>query len=333
VNLAKRNMIGLGAAILSGLIFLPALSTGAIGQDHYPSRPITLIVPYPAGGFVDVAARSLAEGLREKLGQPVVVMNKPGANGKVGLFEMVRSAPDGYTLLINNDGGIGIPPAVDPQFPFVADKDYIPIVQFADGKYLVTIRGSLPVTTIAELIAYARANPDKVNFGSPGIATSPHMAMEMLMQQTNTKMIHVPYPGMAPAMADLLKGVIDVLVNAVPGVRAYFDSKAVRILAVIDKKRLDILPNVPTIEESGVKSVAVNGWVGLFGQAGLPRPVLEKLNAAIKATLEDPTFSSRIVALGAEPSFKGLDEFPEFYRSEIGKWKKFSDETGIRIGK
>ncbi|HVY57363.1 MAG TPA: tripartite tricarboxylate transporter substrate binding protein [Xanthobacteraceae bacterium] len=321
------------AGLILAILGLPLWLGCATAQDQYPSRQITLLVPYPAGGFIDVTARVLAEGLREKLHQSVVVMNKPGANGKVALGELVRSAADGYTLLVNNDGGIGIPPAVDGQFRFDYQKDYTPVAQFADGKYLLTVRGTLPVKTTAELIAYAKSNPGKVTFGSPGIATSPHMAMEILMRRTGTKMVHVPYLGAAPATTDLLKGVIDVLVNSMPAVRGYIGSDSVRILAVFDEKRHPLIPNVPTLKESGVASIPVGGWVGVFGPADMPKPVLQTLNTAIKSVLDDPTNAKRLTDVGADASFKGIEEFPAFYRSEVEKWKKFSDETGVKLAK
>ena len=302
-------------------------------QEQYPSRQITLLVPYPAGGFVDIAARYLADGLREQLQQPVVILNRPGANGKVALGELVRSAPDGYTLLVNNDGGIGIPPAADLKFPHTPEKDFVPIAQFADAKYLLTIRGDLPIKTTGELVEYARANPGKLTFGSPGLATSPHMAMEMLMRETKTEMVHAPYPGAAPAMTDLLKGVIDILVNSVPGTLSQIDSKSIKVLSVIDKNRIKLAPNVPTIEEAGIKQISIGGWVGLFGPAGLPKPVVEKLNAAIEAAMKNPDLAKKMSAVGADATFKGIKEFPGFYRSEVEKWRRFSDETGIKVGK
>jgi len=305
----------------------------AVAQEAYPSRQITLLVPYPAGGFVDIAARYLADGLREQFKQPVVVLNRPGANGKVALGELVRSAPDGYTLLVNNDGGIGIPPAADLKFPHVPEKDFVAIAQFADAKYLLTVRSGLDVKNTAELVEFARANPGKLTFGSPGLATSPHMAMEMLMRQTKTEMVHAPYPGAAPAMTDLLKGVIDILVNSVPGARSHLNSNTIRVLAVLDTQREKLAPKVPTIEESGLKALPVNGWVGLFGPAGLPKGVIETLDNAIEAALANPELVKKMAAAGADASFKGVNEFPNFYRTEVAKWKKFTDETGIKVGK
>jgi tripartite-type tricarboxylate transporter receptor subunit TctC len=320
--------IALAAALLAAAVSLPGF---AKAQD-YPSRAITLVVPYPAGGFVDVTARHLAEGLREKLNQTVVVSNRPGANGKVGLGELVRAAPDGYTLLLNNDGGIGIPPAVDPQFRFDFEKDYTPIAQVVDGKYVLTASNTLRVKTLRELIEHARANPGKLTFGTPGLGTTPHLAVEMLMRQTGIQMVHAPYPGAAPAVADLLKGQIDVLVNAVPGLMGFIGTDKMRMLAVFSDTRDAQMPDVPTIPESGLKPIAAGGWVGLFGPPGMSRDVLEKISAAAQAVMSDPAHVERFRKAGAEATFQGVDAFPDFYRSEVRKWKAFAQEHGFRLG-
>jgi tripartite-type tricarboxylate transporter receptor subunit TctC len=301
-------------------------------QEGYPSRTITLVVPYPAGGFVDVTARHLAEGLREKLGQSVVVTNRPGANGKVALGELVRTAPDGYTLLLNNDGGIGIPPAVDPQFKFEVDKDYTAIAQVADAKYVITTSANLPVKSMAELIDYARANPGKLTFGSPGLGTTPHLAMEQLMRQTGTKMVHAPYPGGAPAATDLLKGQIDLLVNAMPGLMGFIGSDKLRMLAVLSDTRAPQMPEVPTISESGLKPIRAGGWLGLFGPPGMSKDLLTKISNAVGSVTRDPAHAERLRKAGAEATFQGIDTFPDRYRSEVGKWKAFAQEHGFRLG-
>jgi tripartite-type tricarboxylate transporter receptor subunit TctC len=309
-----------------------AALAGSAGAQDYPSRAITLVVPYPAGGFVDVTARHLAEGLREKLNQSVVVSNRPGANGKVGLGELVRAAPDGYTLLLNNDGGIGIPPAVDPQFRFDFEKDYTPIVQVVDGKYVLTASNALPVKTLQELIAHARANPGKLTFGTPGLGTTPHLAVEMLMRQTGIRMVHAPYQGAAPAVADLLKGQIDVLVNAVPGLMGFIGTDKMRMLAAFSDTRDTRLPDVPTIAESGLQPIAAGGWVGVFGPPGMGRDVLEKISAAVHAVMSDPVHVERFRKAGAEATFQSIETFPDFYRSEVRKWKAFAQEHGFRLG-
>ena len=190
--------------VYAGIVPLLLVCVGAGspigGQEAYPSRQISLVVPNPPGGFMDVVARSLAEGLRETFKQGVVVLNRPGGNGKIATGEIVRSPSEGYSFLISNDGGMAINAAVDPQYPFDYEKDYSPVAELVKGRYVVLVRSTLPVTSMGELIAHARANPGKLTYGSAGLATVPHFAMEMLLRNTGTRMIHVPYQGAAPAV-------------------------------------------------------------------------------------------------------------------------------------
>ena len=308
------------------------LPTPAAAQDAYPSRPITLMVPYPAGGFIDVVTRTVAEGLREKLKQQIVVLNRPGGNGKIALGELVRAAPDGYTFLFNNDGGIALLPAVDPQFKFDYEKDYTPVAEVAKGKYVVLVRTTLPVNNMRELVDYARKNPGKLTYGSAGLATLPHLAVELLARHTGTSMVHVPYQGAAPALNDLIKGEIDILVNSVPGIMGLIGSDKIKILAAIGDERVAALPDVPTLVQAGQEPIAVGGWLGMFGPPGLPKPVLDTINGALKGVSSDPASTARFKTIGVEPSFQDSNAFPDFYRAEVRRWKAFAQKYGFRIG-
>ena len=313
-------------------MLLALLSAAPTVAQDYPSRPITLLVPYPAGGFIDVVTRTVAEGLRERLKQQIVVLNRPGGNGKIALGELVRAAPDGYTFLFNNDGGIALLPAVDPQFKFDYEKDYTPVAEIAKGKYVVLVRTTLPVSTMRELVDYARKNPGKLTYGSAGLATLPHLAVELLARNTGTKMVHVPYQGAAPALNDLIKGEIDILVNSVPGIMGLIGSDKIKILAAIGDERVAALPNVPTLKEAGQEPVPIGGWLGMFGPPGLPKPVLERVSAALKDVASAPASAGRYKTIGVEPSFKPPTEFPDFYRAEVRRWKAFADKYGFKIG-
>ena len=325
----RKRSIAIALSILASWC---GLSAPAAAQEAYPSRAITLLVPYPAGGFIDVVTRTVAEGLREKLKQQVVVLDRPGGNGKIALGELVRSTPDGYTFLMNNDGGIAILPAVDPQFRFDYEKDYTPVAEVAKGRYVLTARTSLPVNNMRELVDHARANPGKLTYGSAGLATIPHLAVELLTRNTGTSMVHVPYPGAAPALNDVIKGEIDILVNSVPGIVGLIGSDKIKILAVLSDERIGFLPNVPTMAEAGQQPIDLGAWLGMFGPAGLPKPVLDTISAALKAAVADPQSIARFRTIGVEPSFQDPNAFAPFYRGEVRRWMAFAQKYGFKIG-
>jgi tripartite-type tricarboxylate transporter receptor subunit TctC len=307
------------------------LSSAASAQDNYPSRQITLVVPYPAGGVVDLTARLVADGLREKLGQNVIVLNKAGANGMIALAELIRTPADGYTLLINNDGGIAIPPAVDSNFKWDPEKDYTPVGQVGEFTWVFLVNSSLPVKSIEEFIAYAKARPGELNFGTPGVGTLPHMATELFMRQAGLKMTHVPYKGAAPALTDLMSGVLSINVQSVPTVLGQLSSDRLRVLAVLSDKRAKELPNVPTMEESGVKGFAVSSWNGVFAPPGLPAPIREKLSNALLEVVKLPALQEKFRTTSLEPVATDSATFSKRYLAEVAKWKAFAKETGIKI--
>ena len=206
-----------------------------------------------------MVSRLVAEGLRQQLKQQVVVLNRPGGNGKIALGELVRAAPDGYTFLVNNDGGISVLPAVDPEFHFDYKKDYSPVVELAVGRVVLTVRSSLPVNSASDLVAYARANPGKLTYGSPGLGSIPHLSAEILSRNAGINMIHVPYPGASPALNDVVKGQIDVLINSVPGLIGLIGSDNIKILAVLSDQQIASLPDVPTLAEAGQQPIEVGG--------------------------------------------------------------------------
>jgi tripartite-type tricarboxylate transporter receptor subunit TctC len=308
-----------------------ALVQATAAQEAYPSRPITLLVPYPAGGFIDVVSRIVAEGLREQLKQQVVVLNRPGGNGKIALGELVRAAPDGHTFLLNNDGGIAILAAVDPEFRFDYERDYTPVAEVAKAPYVLTVRTTLPVKDAGELMAYARANPGKVTYGSAGLASIPHLSVEMMARNAGTSMIHVPYQGAAPALNDLVKGQIDVLVNSVPGIVGLIGSDKLKILAALSDQRVALLPDVPTLAQAGVQPIELGAWLGMFGPPGLPKSVLGTIGAALQAALSDPQSIERFRKIGVEPSFKEADSFRALYHSDVRRWRDFAQRYGFRI--
>jgi tripartite-type tricarboxylate transporter receptor subunit TctC len=323
----------LRCSIIGATAFLAgsALAIPAVAQELFPGRQITLIAPYAPGGVVDITARILAEGFMEKFGQAAIVINKAGANGMIALADLVKSAPDGLTLLLNNDGGLGIPPAVDPNFKFDPMKDYTPIAQAVQYSHTFIVNSALPVKSIPDFVAYAKAHPGELDFGTPGIGTLPHIAMEMFMQRTGTKLVHVPYKGAVPALTDLMSGAVNVNVQSAPTVLPQAKSDRMRILAVFSSQRIKELPDVPTMEESGLKDFVITSWLGVFGPPGLPEEIRDRLSRGIVEIVRQPKFQEKFLSLGLEPVGTDAATFAANYYEQVNRWKKVAIERGIRI--
>jgi tripartite-type tricarboxylate transporter receptor subunit TctC len=320
--------------IASALLTLMAFAMfgfGARAQETYPSRQTTLVVPYPAGGVVDLTARLIAETLRETFNKPVIVVNKPGANGMIALAELVRTPADGYTLLVNNDGGLAIPPAVDPNFKWDPMKDYTPVAQVGEFTWAVLVNSQLPVTSMKELIAYAKAHPGALNYGTPGTGTFPHMATEMFARQVGVRMTHVPYKGAAPALSDLVAGVLSLNIQSIPTVLGQASSDRLRMLAVLSGERVKAFPNVPTMQESGVDGFVISSWNGVFAPPNLPAPIRDKLATVLAEAMKTPAAQEKFRALSLDPVATDATAFAKRYYAEVAKWKAFAADSSIRI--
>jgi tripartite-type tricarboxylate transporter receptor subunit TctC len=318
-------------AVATTLLVAAAAHCPAMAEPLFPGQQITLIAPYPPGGVVDMTARLLAEGFGEKFGQGAIVINKPGANGMVGLADLVKAAPDGLTLLLNNDGGLGIPPAVDPNFKFDPKTSYTPVAQAVEYSHTFIVNSELPVKTVADFIAYAKARPGELNFGTPGIGTLPHIAMELFMQRTGTKLVHVPYKGAVPALTDLLAGSINVNVQSVPTVLGQAKNDRMRVLAVFSRQRINGLPDAPTMEESGLNDFVITSWLGVFGPPGLPAAVRDRLSSSIVDIVRQPKFQDKFRSMGFEPIGTDAATFAREYYDQVDRWKKVAMERGIKI--
>ena len=315
--------------MVASLLML-AISPGN-AQENWPSKRVTMIVPYPAGGYIDTVARLLADGLRQMTGQQVVVVNKSGGNGRIGLGDLVRSEPDGYTLLVNNDGGIGIPPAVDPTFPFNYKDGYTPIVQAVEAQYLMAVKADLPTRTMDEFVAYAKSNPGKLNYGSSGIASTPHVTAAYLASLFNLEMVQVPYQGAAPVLNDFLAGVTDLYLPSISSIAGHLTNPKVRFLATLAPNRVSVLPDVPTMAELGVREMTMVGWLGVFGPPQLPVDVRDQISGLIEKLIADPEQQTKFRAIFADPVTKSAKEFGPFYQAEVEKWKSFAQRTGFKI--
>ena len=289
-----------------------------------------IIVPYPPGGVTDLVGRIVAEGLRDRLKAQVIVENKPGANGIVGSGEFLRAKSDGYTLLIGGFGSHVIPPLVNVKYPYNAVRDFLPLAMVAEFVNVMVVNKDLPVNSVAEFIAYAKAHPGALNFGTTGVGASNHLTAEMFMQQTGVKMVHVPYKGGPAALQDLQGGQVQVIFENLPPALGLIQGGAVKVLAVTSDYRVDQLPDVPTMAESGLPNFKVTSWISVFGPQGLPDPVRDKLSNAIVETGRDPATRERFKKIGFVSAVKGAAEFKMFFLDEIDRWRKVVEAAGIK---
>jgi tripartite-type tricarboxylate transporter receptor subunit TctC len=314
---------------LWSLAFCMLLSAAAAAQS-FPSRPIRMIVPFPPAGITDLSARLVSEGLRAKFNQPVIVENKPGANGVIGLREMLKAEPDGYTLMAGTVGNLVIGYAMEANAPFDALRDVAPVAGIAEYATAMVVNNKTPVNSVQEFIDYAKARPGKLTFGSTGTGALDYLAVELFMRATGTQMVHVPYRGGPAALNDLMGGSIDLLIEVFPVVMEQIRSGLVRGLAVSSPYRLPSLPNVPTFKEIGLPGVELTGWLGIYGPPRMPEDVRATLGAAIADIVRQPDVQDKFRAIGFEPTGLGVKQFSDFHASEVKRWVAFMTEVGLR---
>ena len=313
--------------LLAACTVLLAASASA---QHYPSRPIRLIVPYSPGGSTDVVFRILAPRLSEDLGQPVVVENRPGGSSTIGLDLAAKSAPDGHTWGINNIT-YGANPSLMKKMPFDSKKDLLPVSQVTVVTLVLSVHPSVPARSVKELIALAKARPGELNFASAGNASANHLATAKFMNRTGTNMVHVPYKGGGPAVVSLVAGETSLLFATIPSAIQHIQSGRLRALAVSRAQRSPALPKVPTIAEAGVPKFEAIEWNGVMLAAGTPPAVVKRAYQAIAKVLGITAIRERIVAVGAEPVGSSPEEFGEFLQSEFATWAKVVKEVGITV--
>jgi tripartite-type tricarboxylate transporter receptor subunit TctC len=307
------------------------VSATAWAADPYPTRPIRLIIPFPPAGITDLSGRLVAEGLRAKLGQPVIVENKPGANGVLGLRELLKAEPDGYTLMVGNLGSLVINYAIDTKASFDPMKDVVPIAATSEYATAMVVNNKTPVKSVKEFIAYAKERPGKLTFGSTGVGAMDYLAVELFMRQTGTSMVHVPYRGGPLALNDLLGGQIDLLIEVFPVVSEQIRSGAIRGLAVSSSYRLPSVPDLPTFEQAGVPGIVLTGWLGIYGPPKMPEDIRAKLGEAIVEVVKQPNVQKKFREIGFEPMVdQGVKEFTAYHEAEVKRWTAFLTEIGIR---
>ena len=309
------------AAIGAIALAAATLSLGAAAQA-YPTKPITIVVPFSAGGTTDILARLVGQYLTTELGQPVVVDNKAGAGGNIGGALAAKAPADGYTLFMGTVGTHAINAALYKKMPFDHVKDFAPLSRVANVPNLLVAHPSQPFKTVPEMIAYAKANPGKINFGSPGNGASPHLSGELFKSMAKVELTHIPYKGSAPAVSGLLGNQIAIMFDNMPSVIPHVRSGKLRAIAISTAKRSPELPDVPTIAEAGVPGYEAVSWFGLFAPAATPKPVLDKLSTALSKVLANPEVQKKISAQGGETVNETPAQFAAFIRSETTKWGK-----------
>ena len=314
-------------ALLLGIL---AWSGGA-AADAFPSKPVRIVVPFAAGGAIDIIVRTSAQQLAKELGQPVVVDNRPGAGGNIGTEVVAKSAADGYTLVAGTSATHGVNPTLYANLPFDARRDFAAVAHIAGVPNVLVVTPASGMRSLEDLIGQARDNPGKLSFGSAGSGTSLHLAGELLRGEARIDLLHVPYKGVAPANTDLLGGQISMMFSTVPVALPLIRSGKLTALAVTAKKRHFALPEVPTFAELGYASVESETWVGLFAPAGTPRDVVDTLARALERALRDKTVVELLRQQGAEPQFMGSDAFGRYVESEIARWRGVVRAAGIKL--
>ena len=317
------------ATACCGLV-LAAISAGAFAQN-YPSRPLRLIVGFPPGGGADFAARITAQILSDGFAQQVIVDNRPGANAIIGTDLAAKATPDGYTLLLGVASSHAINPNVYAKLPYDAIRDFAPVTELGYTPLIVVVNPSLPATSIKELIALAKAKPGQLNFASAGNGNITHLAVELFKHMTGVSMVHVPYKGSAPAITDLIAGQISLYFDTMPSSLPYVRSNRLRALAVTSAKRSRGAPGIPTVAEAGVPGFETTNWFGVFGPAGTPKAIANRLNTVLVNALNQPDVQERLANQGLEPVGDTPEHFAATLKAEIEKWKKVTTEANIRI--
>jgi tripartite-type tricarboxylate transporter receptor subunit TctC len=307
-----------------------AAASDAYAQT-YPVKPIRWIVPFPPGGGTDITTRTVTAKLAEALGQQIVIDNRPGSGGTIGLSIAAKLPPDGYHVSTGQLANMGIAPALYPKLPYDSTKDFTPISRVASAVLVLVTHPSFPARNIKALIAMARAKPGAITYGSPGNGTSGHLAVEMIRVAGKLDMVHVPYKGAAPALTDLLGGQIMIYFSSIPPSVSLIKSGRLQALGTSGVKRAAALPDVPTVAESGIPGFSVENWYGVVGPVGMPKEAVARLNAELAKVLATPDLRERFIADGSEAISSTPEQFGAFIRDEVQKWGKVVREAKVKV--
>ena len=322
MSLQRRTLLALTLSL--------AATGHALAEDKYPSKPVTVIVPQAAGGANDAIARVIAQKLTEQLGQSFIVDNRTGAGGNVGTVAAARAKPDGYTLMVTADSSMVINPSLYKSTGFDPIKDFEPVGNVATAGYVLVANPAFAAKNTAELIALAKQQPGKINIGSAGNGTLNHLIGEMLGKATGIDLVHIPYKGSSAAATDLVAGQVQVSVQSLPSSIAFIRSGKMKVLGVVNPKRLPALPDAPTIAET-VKGFGTTPWYGVFAPVGTPKHIITQLNAAIAKALESKDAQERLAGVGCEPYKSTPEQFAQLVRDDLPRWAKIVKESGATI--
>lgn len=316
--------------LLSTLIVAACATAAQAQTDGYPTRPITVIVPFAGGSASDVISRIMFERMSKTLGQQIIVDNRPGAGGNTGTAAAAKAAPDGYTLLMSTSGPLAANRTLFKSLGYDVEKEFAPISLFAVLPNIVVVNSNLPPKTLAEFIAYAKERPKQLNYGTVGVGSSQHIAGAFFEQVAGVELVHVPYRNIAQYPPDFISGQVPVGFQLLPNVLALLQNGNARALAVTSDKRMTALPDVPTTAEAGVKNYETGAWFALLAPAGTPRPIIDKLYAALQEAIKDPHVRQRFTEQGAEPVSPGPEELTRFIAAETAKLRDVIQKAGIQ---
>jgi tripartite-type tricarboxylate transporter receptor subunit TctC len=316
----------------SAAVFAAAasISVTPARAEEFPSRPIHLIVPYGPGGIVDFTGRQIAQKMSENIGQPVVVDNRPGAGGIVGIDVVAHSDPDGYNVVLM-DPAIVINPTLQKSLPYDIFKDLVTISRVSSSPEVLVVAPQLGFKSYADLVAYGKANPGRLNYASAGIGTAPHLAAAMWAAGTGIDAVHVPYKGIGGSFTDMMDNKVQLAFSSIPGALPFTSDNRVQALATTGLKRSAVYPDLPTVAESGLPGYDVDVWMTLYGRAGMPADVLAKLNSSVKKALQDPDLAAAFAKFGLTPVPTSLADSAAFTKSEYEKWKKVIEYNHITL--
>jgi tripartite-type tricarboxylate transporter receptor subunit TctC len=317
-------------AVSAGLVLFAGAAAIHAAETPYPTKPIRLIVPFPPGGSADPLARSLAAWFSDKFGVPVIADNRPGAGTAIAHTLAARAAPDGYTLILGAGSGLSTNPAIGAKLDYDPIKDFEPAGLAAYVPQLIVAYPGVPAKSINELIELSKAQEGKINFGTPGVGSIGHLSVALLNTTTGAKFVHVPYRGAGPAVIDLVAGRIQAFVGSVTGTQPQISAGRIRALATGHLKRLRSMPDLPTVAET-VPGFSNDGWYGVFGPAGTPAPIINKLNAEMQRALASTEFTKHLEKLGMEPAGGTPKELREWVRSELARWTKAVRDAGVQV--
>lgn len=306
------------------------LTAGGAFAQAWPSKPVTMVVPFPAGGTTDIVARLAAQKLSEAWGQPVIVDNRAGAGGNIGSAMVAKAAPDGYTLLMGTVGTHAINASLYEKMPYDVVKDFAPITNVAAVPNMLVINPALPVNSVKELIDYGKKNPGKLNMASSGNGTSIHLSGELFKVMTGVQMEHIPYKGSAPALTDMMGGQVQVMFDNMPSALPHVKSGKLKALAVTTLTRSPAVPDLPTIDEAGVKGFEAASWFGLLAPAGTPKEIVAKVQADIAKAMKTTDLTEKMAQQGAVAVGNTPDEFAAYIRQELAKWEKVVKASGAK---